>query len=67
MANDYGRNNMYRNDEWPTDFVDMAADALGVEDRASAGMSVSTWADYDRDGHMDLYYVSNMFSAAGQP
>ena len=24
----------------------------------------ATWADYDRDGHMDLY-VSNMFSSAG--
>ena len=65
VANDYGRNNLYRNDAGPAPgsrrFVDVAA-AAGVEDSAS-GMSV-TWGDYDRDGHMDVY-VSNMFSAAG--
>ena len=64
VANDYGRNNLYRNDAQknaPPRFVDIAASA-GVEDSAS-GMSV-TWADYDRDGQMDVY-VSNMFSAAG--
>jgi hypothetical protein len=64
VANDYGRNNLYRNDaqkDGPPRFVDIAASA-GVEDSAS-GMSV-TWADYDRDGQMDVY-VSNMFSAAG--
>jgi hypothetical protein len=66
VANDYGRNNLYRNDtpnekDAPPRFVDIAASA-GVEDTAS-GMSV-TWADYDRDGLMDVY-VSNMFSAAG--
>ena len=38
------------------------ADKLGVEDMSS-GMSVS-WADFNRDGWMD-FYVSNMFSAAG--
>ncbi len=59
VANDYGRNNLYRNDGGK--FVDIAPQ-LGVEDM-SAGMSAS-WADYNRDGWMDLY-VSNMFSAAG--
>ncbi len=59
VANDYGRNNLYRNDGGQ--FADIAAET-GVEDSAS-GMSVA-WGDYDRDGRMDLY-VSNMFSAAG--
>jgi len=59
VANDYGRNNLYRNDDGR--FVDIAAEA-GVED-ISSGMSVS-WADYNRDGLMDVY-VGNMFSAAG--
>ena len=64
VANDYGRNNLYRNDkdeEGRHQFVDVAAQA-GVED-ISAGMSVS-WGDYDADGWMDLY-VSNMWSSAG--
>ena len=59
VANDFGRNNLYRNDG--AKFVDVAA-AAGVEDM-SAGMGV-TWGDYNRDGRMDLY-ISNMFSAAG--
>ncbi|MBP88320.1 MAG: hypothetical protein CMJ64_16660 [Planctomycetaceae bacterium] len=59
VANDYGRNNLYRNDEGR--FVDIAAEA-GVEDIA-AGMSVS-WGDYNNDGWMDIY-VGNMFSSAG--
>ena len=59
VANDYGRNCLYRNDG--DKFVEVAA-AAGVVDFGS-GMSVS-WADYNRDGHMDLY-VGNMFSAAG--
>ena len=64
VANDFGRNNLFRNDLMPDGkrrFQDVAADA-GVEDIA-AGMSVS-WADYNHDGLMDLY-VSNMFSSAG--
>jgi len=64
VANDFGRNNLYRNDEagdGSRHFVDVAVEA-GVEDIA-AGMSVS-WGDYNRDGNMDLY-VSNMFSSAG--
>ena len=59
VANDYGRNNLYRNDGGS--FVDVAG-AVGVED-ISSGMSVS-WADYNRDGRVDVY-VGNMFSAAG--
>ena len=59
VANDYGRNNLYRSDGGR--FVDVAGD-VGVED-ISSGMSVS-WADFNRDGRMDVY-VGNMFSAAG--
>jgi len=59
VGNDYGQNNLYRNDDGQ--FTDVAASA-GVEDHAF-GMSVS-WGDFDRDGWMDLY-VANMFSAAG--
>lgn len=59
VANDFGRNNLYRNDGGR--FIDIAAQA-GVEDIAS-GMSV-IWGDPNRDGNMDVY-VSNMFSSAG--
>ena len=59
VANDFGRNCLYQNNQGR--FRDVAASA-GVEDIAS-GMSVS-WADFDHDGHIDLY-VSNMFSSAG--
>jgi hypothetical protein len=59
VANDFGRNNLYRNDQGH--FVDVAA-AEGVED-ISAGMSVA-WGDSNNDGWMDLY-VSNMWSSAG--
>ncbi|MEE3198684.1 MAG: VCBS repeat-containing protein, partial [Planctomycetota bacterium] len=61
VANDFGRNNLYRNDG-NLRFTDVAGEK-NAEDSAS-GMSVS-WSDYDRDGVMDLY-VSNMFSAAGR-
>lgn len=50
VANDYGRNNLYRNDrdeDGNHRFVDVAKEA-GVED-ISAGMSVS-WGDYNLDG-----------------
>lgn len=60
VANDFGRNNLYRNDGGR--FVDVAAET-GTEDQA-AGMGVS-WADFDLDGDDDLY-VSNMFSSAGR-
>ena len=59
VANDFGRNNLYRNDGGT--FVDVAAEA-GAEDQA-AGMGVS-WSDYDLDGDLDIH-VTNMFSAAG--
>ncbi len=59
VANDFGRNNLYRNDGGR--FSDVAAEA-GVEDIAT-GMSVS-WGDYDRDGDLDVY-VGNMYSSAG--
>ena len=60
VANDFGRNNLYRNDAGR--FTDIAP-AAGAED-ISPGMS-SCWGDYDNDGLMDLY-VSNMFSSAGK-
>jgi len=64
VANDFGRNHLWRNDrttDTPFRFVDVAV-ALHVEDVAS-GMGV-TWADFDLDGKSDVY-VSNMFSSAG--
>ena len=60
VANDFGRNNLYRNDGGR--FVEIAA-AAGAEDQA-AGMGLS-WADIDGDGDFDLH-VTNMFSAAGR-
>ena len=59
VANDFGRNNLYRNDLGK--FTDVAGE-LGVEDM-SAGMGI-TWGDYNNDGRPDAY-VSNMFSSAG--
>lgn len=59
IANDFGRNNLYRNDDGI--FKEVATEA-GVED-LGAGMGV-TWGDFNNDGLMDLY-VSNMFSSAG--
>ena len=59
VANDFGRDNLYRNDEGH--FVDVSSQA-GAEDAAS-GMGI-TWGDYDRDGWFDIH-VSNMWSSAG--
>ena len=59
VVNDFGRNNLYRNDEGS--FRDIAAEAA-VEDMAG-GMSAS-WGDSNADGNLDIY-VGNMFSAAG--
>jgi len=59
VANDHGRNALYRNDSGS--FTDIAG-VSNSEDRA-AGMSVA-WADFDRNGFRDLY-IANMFSAAG--
>ncbi len=72
VANDYGRDNFYRNDLVKPSgsatnktlmpiFVDISESAH-VEDSAS-GMSIA-WGDYDRDGWMDVF-VSNMWSSAG--
>ncbi len=64
VANDYGRDNLYRNDRSPggeVRFTDVADEAR-VESQAG-GMSV-TWGDYNRDGWMDVF-VSNMWSSAG--
>ena len=59
VANDYGRNCLYRNDGGA--FTEIAAE-LRLED-TSSGMSV-TWSDFNLDGQMDVY-TSNMFSSAG--
>jgi len=59
VANDFGRNNLFRNDGGK--FVEVSAEA-GVED-IGPGMSAA-WGDVNNDGLMDLY-VSNMFSSAG--
>ena len=63
VANDFGRNNLFRQDRsrGRIRFVDVA-EVSGVLDIA-AGMSAS-WGDFDNDGRLDLY-VSNMFSSAG--
>ncbi len=60
VANDFGKNNLYRNDGGK--FVDVAADTNTLDQ--AAGMGVS-WSDFDLDGDLDLY-VSNMFVPAGQ-
>jgi len=59
VANDYGRNCLYRNDRGS--FTEIAAE-MRLED-TSSGMSVS-WSDFNLDGRMDVY-TSNMFSSAG--
>jgi len=59
VANDFGHNNLYRNEGGR--FSDVTDQTNSVD--ANFGMSVS-WGDYNRDGWMDLY-VGNMFSAAG--
>ena len=59
VANDFGANSMYRNDDGK--FVDIASN-LGIDD-PGAGMSVS-WGDLNNDTNFDLY-VGNMFSSAG--
>jgi tetratricopeptide (TPR) repeat protein len=60
VANDFGRNNLYRNNG-DGKFTVVSSEA-GVED-VGAGMSAS-WFDFDNDGHQDVY-VSNMWSSAG--
>ncbi len=60
VANDFGRNRLWRNEGGK--FTDVAQ-ALGVQDQA-AGMGVD-WGDVNSDGRPDLY-VSNMYSSAGR-
>ncbi len=61
VVNDFGRNNFYRSNGDGTFRAESAK--THVED-VGAGMS-ACWADYNNDGHPDLY-VANMWSAAGQ-
>lgn len=61
VVNDFGRNNLYRNNGDGT-FRATSTEAH-VED-VGAGMS-ACWTDYNNDGAPDLY-VANMWSAAGQ-
>lgn len=65
VANDFGRNSLWRNDgtgaDGKTTFADVA-EAAGVMD-IGPGMSAA-WGDHDGDGWMDLY-VGNMWSNAG--
>jgi tetratricopeptide (TPR) repeat protein len=60
VANDFGRNNLYRNNG-DGKFTVVSTEA-GVED-VGAGMSAS-WFDFDNDGNQDVY-VSNMWSSTG--
>jgi hypothetical protein len=60
VANDFGTNNLFRNDL--TGFVDVTSTTGATE--LGFGMGAS-WGDYDNDGRMDIY-VSNMFSKAGR-
>ena len=59
VANDYGQNCLYQNNDGK--FKNIALEANVVD--SASGMSVS-WGDYNHDGWMDLY-VANMFSSAG--
>ena len=61
VVNDFGRNNLYRNNGDGT--FRAVSEEAHVQD-VGAGMS-ACWADYDNDGLSDLY-VANMWSAAGQ-
>ncbi|HED67029.1 MAG TPA: VCBS repeat-containing protein [Planctomycetes bacterium] len=60
VVNDFGRNNLYRNDDGR--FHDVATE-VGADDMAP-GMGV-TVADVDNDGDLDMY-VTNMWSSAGR-
>lgn len=59
VVNDFGDNNLYRNDDGT--FVEVTEEA-GLHD-GTFGMSASA-ADYNRDGWVD-FYKANMFSSAG--
>ena len=61
VANDFGRNNLYRNNGDGT--FTSVSNSAHVED-VGAGMS-ACWTDFNNDGNQDIY-VANMWSAAGQ-
>jgi tetratricopeptide (TPR) repeat protein/peroxiredoxin len=61
VANDFGRNNLYRNKGDGT-FTSVSTSAH-IED-VGAGMS-ACWSDFNDDGKQDIY-VANMWSSAGQ-
>lgn len=60
VANDFGRNNLYKRAGGKYRDV---AEREGLQD-TGPGMSAA-WFDYDRDGRLDLY-VTNMWTAQGQ-
>jgi hypothetical protein len=61
VVNDFGTNNLFRNDG--KDGLTDVTQAMGVKELAF-GMGAS-WGDYDNDGKEDIY-VSNMYSKAGE-
>ena len=61
VANDFGKSQLYRNNGDGT--FQHASQPSHVED-AAAGMS-ACWADFNNDGHQDIY-ISSMWEAAGQ-
>jgi len=60
VANDFGLNNLYQNDDGV--FTDVIGEAKAQDQNFSMN---ATWGDWNRDGLSDLY-VSNMFSSAGK-
>lgn len=60
VVNDFGRNNLYRNNGDGT-FAAVSTDAK--VDQAGAGMS-ACWLDFDNDGKQDIY-AAGMWVAAG--
>ncbi|MGA9461269.1 MAG: tetratricopeptide repeat protein [Terracidiphilus sp.] len=61
VANDFGSSQLYRNNGNGT--FSVASDQAHVE-AVGAGMGCA-WADFDNDGHQDVY-VPSMWEAAGQ-
>jgi Tfp pilus assembly protein PilF/peroxiredoxin len=61
VANDFGRNNLYRNNGDGT--FSTVSGVAHVED-VGAGMS-ACWSDFNDDGRQDIY-AADMWSAAGQ-
>ena len=67
VCNDFAPDSLYRNEgpdaKGRTQFKEISREVAG-DAMMGFGMGAS-WADYDQDGHLDLY-VSNMFSKAGR-